>query len=795
MFLSECMFCSCIQEAQQTQHDMKRMHEKARGEMQELHEGKIAEMTQTMQQAMQLHSQTDSQLQQQLKEAMAKVQRAQQEQQAKAQEASSLTEKLSEAKKMHENSLAEMQRVMQQAASQHTQSESQLQARLEEALAQAQKQEAENAELAERLTAEKAANQRKMQETNKETEDRLNEMRKAVEQHTGNDSKLQSQLKLLQAQNADLHSQVAALTSDLQDWIQGKAGNTQDAVGARGCDGRDQESREIAVGGEAALVTRIEELEEQNEAMRREVEETDDALRSAEARIAQLEFEQGSDRQREELMRGAANEATKTIAARDSEIAKLKLELQRSHLQLQHQRDVNSASTDDTQGSGGVENDRARFEEEERLLAEWHQVSAARNPRSVDFAPLEACIETEHEWEDGEASRADVQRLSALLKQEEDLARRKEQQMQRERQQFHVTLADKDSVIQQIEQQLTTSSREAMQLAQGLKEQVAEVNRLQQEIQQLKQRPPPQVAVGGNAASVYAEIARLTQSLQQTVAKDPFFLEQAVINDDATETKQRRNQTTLGLMMKMNSVEDVVVGGPAFNCQRIHRGDILTMVNGQELKPTDSVAKMITGDDLVGSSVTLRFQKLTGVVYDVELVRMPYERVSARRRIHELFLELRKAAVATRDGNTASKVDLIINLWNQMMHAEAQVEGSISSSLRSRWHQAQSMAKDMLETLKYVSTPPPVASGGGSVGSGGGGEPSSPYAPMQAPSPQHLMQQQAQQQRLSHMGGGGSTPQQGTTRVVRVQQASPQTGREGGGSGGRTAARGNSFSL
>ena len=49
---------------------------------------------------------------------------------------------------------------------------------------------------------------------------------------------------------------------------------------------------------------------------------------------------------------------------------------------------------------------------------------------------------------------------------------------------------------------------------------------------------------------------------------------------------------------------------------------------------------------------------------------MPYERVSARRRIHELFLELRKAAVATRDGNTASKVDLIINLWNQMMHAE-----------------------------------------------------------------------------------------------------------------------------
>ena len=72
-------------------------------------------------------------------------------------------------------------------------------------------------------------------------------------------------------------------------------------------------------------------------------------------------------------------------------------------------------------------------------------------------------------------------------------------------------------------------------------------------------------------------------------------------------------------------------------------------VNGHTVRPSvDSVSKLITGDDLVGSTVTLRMMKLNGTTLDVDLVRMPPDRIGARRKIHEHLQNLRQAAVSAR---------------------------------------------------------------------------------------------------------------------------------------------------
>ena len=135
----------------------------------------------------------------------------------------------------------------------------------------------------------------------------------------------------------------------------------------------------------------------------------------------------------------------------------------------------------------------------------------------------------------------------------------------------------------------------------------------------------------------------------------------------------------------------------------------------------DAVSKLITGNDLVGSCVKMRLKKLTGALFDVELIRLPHERVAARRKLSELLQNLRQSAVAARylflpadaygfflrmssgisqskkfsssviqstkshactcvylctykqprhhhrDGNTASRVDMIITSWNQVV--------------------------------------------------------------------------------------------------------------------------------
>jgi len=193
------------------------------------------------------------------------------------------------------------------------------------------------------------------------------------------------------------------------------------------------------------------------------------------------------------------------------------------------------------------------------------------------------------------------------------------------------------------------------------------------------------------------DLAALCGSLVTLLSGDPLAV-------NAVDGTPPRNKTTVGLMMRNNCVEDLVVGGPAFNSQHIHRGDQLLMVNGHTVRPSvDSVSKLITGDDLVGSTVTLRMMKLNGTTLDVDLVRMPPDRIGARRKIHEHLQNLRQAAVTARDGATASRVDTLVNHWHQMMNDEAQMEGLLASGARSKWHQAQALAGELQSCIERLS--------------------------------------------------------------------------------------------
>ena len=56
--------------------------------------------------------------------------------------------------------------------------------------------------------------------------------------------------------------------------------------------------------------------------------------------------------------------------------------------------------------------------------------------------------------------------------------------------------------------------------------------------------------------------------------------------------------------------------------------------------------------------------------------------------------------VVARDGNTVSRLDLILSLWTQMMTAEAELEVQIAAGVRDRWHQALELLSILVTQLQ-----------------------------------------------------------------------------------------------
>ena len=72
-------------------------------------------------------------------------------------------------------------------------------------------------------------------------------------------------------------------------------------------------------------------------------------------------------------------------------------------------------------------------------------------------------------------------------------------------------------------------------------------------------------------------------------------------------------------MFKGNIIESMVVGGPAFNCQQLDRGDELLLVDGEAVTDANRNLLLI-GGDVPGSAVTLTVRKTS--VYIKRLIPM-----------------------------------------------------------------------------------------------------------------------------------------------------------------------------
>ena len=85
-------------------------------------------------------------------------------------------------------------------------------------------------------------------------------------------------------------------------------------------------------------------------------------------------------------------------------------------------------------------------------------------------------------------------------------------------------------------------------------------------------------------------------------------------------------------------VDEVILGGPAYESKQLDKGDILTQIDRCQVSVTD-VQQRLAGSDIVGSTVTLTVCKKSGRTVDVILKRIDSSALSDRFTIVKLFHE------------------------------------------------------------------------------------------------------------------------------------------------------------
>lgn len=94
----------------------------------------------------------------------------------------------------------------------------------------------------------------------------------------------------------------------------------------------------------------------------------------------------------------------------------------------------------------------------------------------------------------------------------------------------------------------------------------------------------------------------------------------------------------VGILLKGVEVDDVVVGGPAYESKLLEKGDIVTQIDHCQVSVAD-VQQRLIGADIVDSTITLTVRKKSGKAVDIFLKRVDSSTLSDRFKMLKLFNE------------------------------------------------------------------------------------------------------------------------------------------------------------
>lgn len=144
-----------------------------------------------------------------------------------------------------------------------------------------------------------------------------------------------------------------------------------------------------------------------------------------------------------------------------------------------------------------------------------------------------------------------------------------------------------------------------------------------------------------------------------------------------------KTKTTVGVMLASGVIDNMVVGGPAYNSRQLDKGDLVVEIDGKQVA-NENLSQLLVGSDVAGTPVTIGVRKggKNGTKKSVTLLRMPSEAIADRRRLFELFTAMKARATLPRGRETIEgMIDNAIELWTRMAIADSEREAKVRTQV------------------------------------------------------------------------------------------------------------------
>ena len=131
------------------------------------------------------------------------------------------------------------------------------------------------------------------------------------------------------------------------------------------------------------------------------------------------------------------------------------------------------------------------------------------------------------------------------------------------------------------------------------------------------------------------------------------------------------NRTTVGISYeeKNQTITQTLVGSPAFNSRKVHKGDVIVAIDGEPVADDGKdIQDRLKGVDVPGSSVVISLRKASGYVEHVRLQRMKSSLIADKRKLFDLFTKASDRA--KKDDVMEKYIEDAVELWTQTMIEE-----------------------------------------------------------------------------------------------------------------------------
>lgn len=142
------------------------------------------------------------------------------------------------------------------------------------------------------------------------------------------------------------------------------------------------------------------------------------------------------------------------------------------------------------------------------------------------------------------------------------------------------------------------------------------------------------MGIGQEGVEHLRHAVELCKSLQVCLGQNPL--------KPATQSRNSggfKSRATLGVMLKGTQIDTLVVGGPAYNCGMLERGDEIIKVGRDAVQNEEHLLRLMTGTDEPGTIAALTIKR-RGLERKIELKRMPAAMLADNLRMFETFTQV-----------------------------------------------------------------------------------------------------------------------------------------------------------